>query len=372
MKIVIATTSGFHLRHLARELIASGHNVAYLNYLPWFRNRRDAIPSPNVKSFFWRLQPWSTAALFRPWRALRHAAVESIFHRADEAYAAALPCCDVFIGLSALSDRCAEAARSQFGAKIVIDRGSRHVLSQDALLRAGGGAGLSSRYIDRELASYDRADAIALPSDHAVQSFVANGFSPQKLFKNVYGVDCSRFLPAQRPSGPLRVLFVGQWSRRKGCDALSALLARRPDLTLTHVGSAHDLSFPAQNNFVTLGHLPHPALHHEMTRHHMLVLPSREDGFGMVLSEALASGLAVIGSTLTGAPDLRAQITDKSWIEIVPPADVDALETAISRLEAVLRRQPTDHVPLSESDRAALGWCAYARRYADFLKTLNS
>jgi glycosyltransferase involved in cell wall biosynthesis len=370
MRIAIATTSGFHLRHLARELIASGHEVAYLTYAPSFRNRRDGIPSARARSFFWRLLPWSAAALFRHARRLQAKGVEVLFRRADEAYAAELPPCDILIGLSALTDRCARAAREKYNAKIVIERGSRHVASQNELLVAGGGRPLSALYVARELASYARADYIALPSDHAVESFVERGFARQRLFKNSYGVDLALFAPTPRPPGPTRLLFVGQWSLRKGCDAFAELLRRNPDLHLTHIGLGSDLPVPDLPNFTTLGHRPHPALHAEMARAHMLLLPSREDGFGMVLTEALASGLPVIGSSRTGAPDLRALIENKESILVVPPADAGALAAAIRRMEGFVARQPEDRAILTEADRRSLSWAAYARRYGAFLKSI--
>ncbi|MCI4679538.1 glycosyltransferase family 4 protein [Rhodoblastus acidophilus] len=370
MRIAIATTSGFHLRHLARELIASGHEVAYLTYLPPFRNRRDGIPAVHARSYFWRLLPWSAAALFRHAHRLQARGVQKLFRRADALYAVDLPPCDIFIGLSALADASARAAREKYRAKIVIERGSRHVASQNELLVAGGGQRLSAHYVARELTSYERADYIALPSDHAVESFVERGFARQRLFKNSYGVDLARFAPTPRPPGPARLLFVGQWSHRKGCDVLAEVLRRNPDLHLTHIGTAHDLSFPALPNFTTLGHKPHPELHAEMARRHMLLLPSREDGFGMVLTEALATGLPVIGSTRTGAPDLRELIANRESVIVVPPADAGALATAIRRMENFIARQPEDRAILTEKDKSNLSWAAYARRYSAFLHAI--
>ena len=370
MRIVIATTSGFHLRHLAREWIADGQDVTYLTYLPKFRIRRDGIPTTRARSYFWRLQPWSAAALFRPWSALRNAAVDRVLSCADAAYAADAPPCDIFIGLSAMADASARAAREKHGAKVVIERGSRHVLSQDALLRAGGARPLRESYIRRELASYDCADVIALPSDHTVESFVERGFPETKLFRNPYGVDLAQFPRTPRPPGPPRLLFVGQWSTRKGCDVIREVLRRNPDFDLTHVGTLADLPFPELPNVRTLGHRTHPQLRQEMERHHILLLPSREDGFGMVLSEALASGLPVIGSTRTGAPDLRALISMKESVEVVPPSDVPALEQAIRRMAAFVARQSHDRAILSEADKAELSWAAYARRYSAFLQTI--
>jgi len=370
VKIVIATTSGFHLRHLARELIAVGHDVDYLTYLPSFRIRRDGIPAANASSYFWRLAPWSAAALFRYLPRLQNGAVQAMFSRADEAFAVNLPPCDAFIGLSAMADKCARVARDRFGAKIVIERGNAHVLEQNELLVTGGGAPFPELYVARELASYACADYIALPSSHAVESFVERGFPREKIFKNMYGVDLGRFTPSRRPPGPLKLIYVGGWSFRKGCDVMTEVLRAAPELSLTHVGLPLDMALPDLPNFRSIGYRPHAELVREMARHHILLLPSREDGFGMVLIEALASGLPVIGSSKTGAPDLRELIASGKSVAIVPPADPVALRDAIEDMARHVETQGDDRQILSKMDKVNLSWAAYARRYSDFLQSI--
>jgi glycosyltransferase involved in cell wall biosynthesis len=370
LKIVIATGRGFHLRHLARELIRLGRDVTYMTYLPNFRIRHDRIPLECARSYFWRLQPWSGAALLRPISSLVRYGTEAMFTRADEAYARDLPPCDIFIGLSAITVRSAEAARRKYRAKVILERGSRHVLSQKELLAGSGAEPLSPHYIERELAGYEVADYIALPSTHAVESFIERGFDPARLFRNPYGVEFGDFKSLPRPEGRLRLLYVGGWAYRKGCDAIAAMLAANPDFLLTHVGMRGDLEFPNLPNFVTLGHKSHAELGSVYTRHHMLLLPSREDGFGMVLVEALAAELPIIGSSMTGAPDLRDMIAERDAVRIVPPADATALKQAVRETAAWIAAQPPDGRILRQEDRANLSWTAYAKRYDTFLQSI--
>ena len=370
MKIVIATTRGFHLRHLARELIAAGRDVTYLTYLPQFRVRRDGIPLARARSYFLALQPWTGAALLRYPRRLVERATVALFTRADEAYARDLPACDVFIGLSAMAVRSAKVAREKFGAKIIIERGSRHVLSQRDILAATAGQPLSRDYIDRELAGYELADYIALPSQQAVDSFRERGFAADRLFRNPYGVELGVFAPSQRPPWPLRLVFVGNWSYQKGCDAIAQMLVDHPDLHVTHVGTRGDLAFPIASNFVSLGHKSHVELPQTLRSCHILLLPSRQDGFGMVLLEALAVGLPVIASTMTGGPDLAEMIHERDAVAIVPPADARALADAVRRMEAWLGSRPAKGAILTEADKAGLSWAAYARRFDAFLSTI--
>jgi len=346
-----------------------GEDVRFISYLPRQRTRRDGIPDHASLSLFYRLLPLSAAALFRYLPKLQNHSIERIFSRTDLSIAARLPRCDVLIGLSAMTVGAALAARERYGAKVVIERGSRHVLSQQELVRAGG-ARLSELYLTRELASYRVADRIGLPSSHAVQSFVDQGEPPERLFQNAYGVDLRQFTPSPRPDGPIKMLFVGQWSIRKGADIMTAALERLPNMHLTHVGTQADQPFPSNPRFATLGHLPHAALGEAMKHHHMLLLASREDGFGMVLLEALASGLPVVASTMTGAPDLRAAIEAPEWVELVEPANVESLVTGIEIVADRLATGPADRELLSSTDRAFWSWRSYAERYRDYVYTL--
>jgi len=369
MKVVIATTRGFHLRHLARELIAIGRDVEYLTYLPRFRIESDGIPLSRAKSYFWQLQPWSAAALFRHLQNLQDVAVERMFELTDRAFARDLPPCDVLIGLSALTVETACVARQKYGAKIVLERGSRHVLSQSELL-AGGGKALGKAYVERELAGYELADYIALPSGHTVESFVERGFDQARLFKNPYGVDLRFFRPSPRPTGAIRLLYVGGWTFQKGCDAFTDVLRAHPELALTHVGMPGDVGFPQLPNFVSLGHKTHGEIREVMAYHHILLLPSRQDGFGMVLSEALASGLPVIGSTKTGAPDLQDLIQNKKAVRLVAPANADDLIRAIQELSRWIETESGGREILTDVDRRNLSWAAYAKRYDEFLRSI--
>jgi glycosyltransferase involved in cell wall biosynthesis len=66
-----------------------------------------------------------------------------------------------------------------------------------------------------------------------------------------------------------------------------------------------------------------------MSRSHVLVLPSIQDGFGLVLAEAMACGCVVIGTHHTGAPDV---VTDAENGFVVPIRDSDALATRLQFL----------------------------------------
>lgn len=369
-RVVIATTTGFHVRRLARALQDRPIDLRYFSYMPRFRLRQDGLADASSTSLFLSLLPLSALALARPFSSLRSWATEALFAPTDRAIARRLPPCDVFIGLSSLSVLAAQQAKQLYGATVILERGSRHVLSQNDLVVAGGGTPLSSDRIRRELDGYACADYVSLLSEHSRESFIERGFPPDRLFVNPLGVDLSCFRPSPRPDGSVRILFVGAWSQQKGADLLLSAMERRPSWQLTHVGTIGDADQRHLSNVNYIGTRDHRQLSEIMRDHHVLVLPSRQDGFGMVLLEGLASGLPVVASRMTGGRDIRERLTDPSLVELCDAGDCDSLLAAMEAQVDRLDTRPADRQIMTPADRAQFGWSAYADRYWSFLQNV--
>jgi glycosyltransferase involved in cell wall biosynthesis/peptidoglycan/xylan/chitin deacetylase (PgdA/CDA1 family) len=144
------------------------------------------------------------------------------------------------------------------------------------------------------------------------------------------GVDVDYFVkPEHRPDGQ-RVLFVGNAvSGNKGLDILEKAVADMPDVTLHVVGEVAEKS--DQQNVVYHGVLRGKALVRQYQNARVFVLPStgKTESFGMVLIEAMACGVPVIGTDVGGIPLV---IDDKKTGLIVPPASPEALTDAIRSL----------------------------------------
>jgi glycosyltransferase involved in cell wall biosynthesis len=191
------------------------------------------------------------------------------------------------------------------------------------------------------------------------------------LFYNPYGVDLAMFpLGVKKaPNEPISFLFVGIWCFRKGCELLAEAVRKVPKVRLTHVGALGDMKFPiGDDRFVHIDPVPQQELTRFYAAADVFVLASREDGFGMVLSQALATGLPVICTDRTGGPDLAHSSALAARITVVPAGDLDALRSAIA---AWRRRLAARAVlpPLAATDRATLSWAAYGRRYSDELQS---
>ena len=319
MKVILSTIGKFHTFDLAREL--DKRNVLgciYTGY-PNFKLTKEGIPANLIQSFPYFHAPY----MKMPWDFFGNTAKREweYWDRVsfDSYVAKNIPVCDVFSGLSGSAIKTAKVVKSRNGVYLC-DRGSCHIQEQNLILEEEHDRwglkynSIDPRIIERELAEYDLADAITVPSTFAYNTFLSRGVPSRKLFLVPYGVDLQKFGKVSSPhKGTFDVLFVGGGSLQKGVpDLLNAYKeVCHPHKTLTMVGSFPN-SFKiwlknkgllsAGINFT--GHVPQYNLKELMSRSHVMVLPSIQEGFGMVQAQALACGCPVIATQNTGAQDL--------------------------------------------------------------------
>jgi glycosyltransferase involved in cell wall biosynthesis len=367
-RVAIATAGRFHVLDLARELNALGYQVDFYSYVPKSRAARFGLRSSCNRS----LVPFALPALavqrFAP--AVPPAVREwLLFKSLNLATMIRLRPCDLFIGMSGIYLEAARFAKQRFGAAVWLERGSRHILSQDQILADIPGATRpTSLAIGRELAGYALADRIVIPSLHVKESFRRDPTAHAKLFLNPYGVDLEMFPTVKRYSSEkeFSLLFVGSWTLEKGCDLLVSAIVQTPGVRLVHVGPiGSDLAFPTDDpRIVHIDPLPQTELARLYAEADAFVLASRQDGFGVVLAQALASGRPVICTDRTGGPDLAHTPALAQHITIIPHDDLSALIAAMAGLRD--RHKLGDcPSPLTDADRETLSWTAYGRRYAE-------
>ncbi len=299
-----------------------------------------------------------------------------LFRALNSALRRRLEPCDVLICMSGIYLEAAKHAREKYAAKIYMERGSRHIESQKAILDdlrdQGFLAGtVDTRVVERDLICYSIADKISVPSVQVERSFMENGISQQKLFRNPYGVDINMFPITQQPTPKSAVLlFVGLWTYRKGVDLLvESLKELGPKVRLIHVGPVADAPLPNFPNFEHHDAVPQWQLTEYYSKAHLFVLASREEGFALVLFQALASGLPIVATDRTGGEDLWPFLPDKSWVKIVPTDNLEALVGGIQKMlpRALALKGERDLLGLS---RERLTWAAYAKRYSQDMEKL--
>jgi glycosyltransferase involved in cell wall biosynthesis len=211
--------------------------------------------------------------------------------------------------------------------------------------------------IDRELREYQLADRILIPSEPARQSFIRQGIDPARVVKVPYGVDISAFSPPLKERLPAAVVSVAAVGLRKGHHHLieAYRMLSTPNATLTLVGTVTpgwgDRLRLDQVGVRATGPVNRSRVIEELQRASVFVLASVEDGFGLVIAQAMACGLPVIATEATG---IRELITDGVEGIVVPaPPDAQTLAEAMDSL-------------LSDPDRAREMGAAGRRRVESF------
>jgi glycosyltransferase involved in cell wall biosynthesis len=148
------------------------------------------------------------------------------------------------------------------------------------------------------------------------------------------GVDTGRFHPGkQRPQsrGPIKVLFCGNLSRRKGAHLLPDIARRlQSDIQILYTrGLRAHSPLPALPNLIDLGMIRHADMPELMRSVHLLLFPTFREGFGLVAAEAMATGLPVIATNCSSLPEL---VEDGRGGYLCAPGDVAAFADRISQL----------------------------------------
>ena len=185
-----------------------------------------------------------------------------------------------------------------------------------------------------------------------VSSFIrdqvlAQGFPAARTHVHYTGVDCDATRPRDPGEETATILHVARLVEMKGTATLlhayAGLAAGHPGVSLVVVGDgplrrglerlAGALGIGEQVRF--LGALPHAEVMGWMRRAAMLVLPSvrtatgRVEGLGMVLLEAAATGVPVVGSRVGGIPE---GLVEGETGLLAPARDAAALGACIGAL----------------------------------------
>ncbi len=149
-----------------------------------------------------------------------------------------------------------------------------------------------------------------------------------------------RKLLALHPARPERftVLFAGRHYRRKRVEILlgaaAQLRERIPQLEVRIVGSGpctaelHRLArhLKLEGTVTFLGDISRAALAAEYNRAHIFCLPSVQEGFGIVLLEAMAAGTPIVAARAAAIPEVVPHGT------LVEPDNFEALAAGIEEL----------------------------------------
>jgi glycosyltransferase involved in cell wall biosynthesis len=182
--------------------------------------------------------------------------------------------------------------------------------------------------ISREEREYAMARRVITLSSFAKRSFVEQSVPPEKVTLLLSAVDVSRFRPDQEimrarlsrigNGSPLRVLTVGSFSMRKGAyDLVEIAKGMAAGMSFRFVGdiSAEALALKkrAGSAIEFVPRVPEYELKQHYAWGDIFVFPTIEDGFPAVLAQALASGMPILATPNSCAPDI-VRHGETGWI----------------------------------------------------------
>ncbi|GAB3386800.1 glycosyltransferase family 4 protein [Humibacter soli] len=231
---------------------------------------------------------------------------------------------------------------------------------------------------ERERRALDAADAVVATSRWIRDELVAEGLAHTgRIAIARPGVDPAPATEASDDGG--RLLCVGAVAPHKGQDVLVRALAGLDEdhsWTCTIVGSPDvDPDFAEALNAVVestgladrvrfAGVLTGRALEDAYSAADLVVAPSRAEGFGMAVADALARGIPVLASRVGGLPEA---LGDSGAGILVPPDDPWALRVVLQQWWGDSARRKALKAEAMRTRRSAPGWRETAETVAAVL-----
>ncbi len=178
------------------------------------------------------------------------------------------------------------------------------------------------RYLGRRANLFQDGRLFIAVSDFVRRRIIAQGAPENRTVVHYIGVDTEQFRPPQNVNREKCVLFVGRLVAKKGCahllKAMALVQSALPDVELVIIGDGPEraeLEAEAQRTlqkFRFLGAQNQEVIRKWMHRATVFSVPSvtaptgDSEGFGIVFTEAQASGLPVVSYASGGIPEAVA------------------------------------------------------------------
>ena len=321
MKISIAATNPCHLYPLALELHKLGAlGCYYSGYPEWKLAPPSGLP---VRTHSFRTTVIYGALKYIP--AILRPSPRSLFLWQDHGFDAwvgrALEPCDAFHAMPGQALRGFERAR-KLGIRTVLNHATGPVREwvrimepeyQRIGMRLADVCPYDAAYFAREDQEYALADYHCAASTVVRDQLIALGIPSSRIQLAGYGADPAIFNTNDRPTpDKFRILFAGQIGLRKGLRTLLETLEQcdHPNWEMHFYGGIapeadHDLAaYKGPTPLIQHGSVSQRELAEAMRHASVLVLPSLEEGFGLVIPQALNCGTPCIVSDRVGGKDL--------------------------------------------------------------------
>ena len=232
-------------------------------------------------------------------------------------------------------------------------RGWQHIPMTDGWIHSESSLGPLHRAA--RIVVYRSSSAFIGASRKSAALYRSYGVPEEKIFTSHLCVDNERFRPwADQSERPFDVMFSGQIIERKlpgfFIEVVRRLVKVRPALKVLVIGSG-----PLREEFlrglaetgagvVYPGHIQQKDLPAQYAQAKILMFTTRNDPWGIVANEAMASGTVVLTSPFAGVTDdlvfdgangFVRELSPEAWADCVIPLLDDPVRLATLRAEAV-------------------------------------
>ncbi len=223
---------------------------------------------------------------------------------------------------------------------------------------------------------WECADLVIAASTFTANTWIAAGWSHKRVVVVPYGAPpVSKRQRLGDGSGPLRILWVGTFSVRKGAHYLLSAwrnsVGANRNVTLDIYGAVtlpESLLENLPSNVRFHGSVPRQELDQVYAQSDALMFPTLCDGFGMVVTEAFSHGLPVITTTRAGAADVVKHGENGFIVNV---ASSEALEDIIQRCLDE-RGKLADMRFAARQSAAAWQWSDYRTAIATNVQSLQA
>jgi glycosyltransferase involved in cell wall biosynthesis len=359
LRIDFAVHGRFYAFHLARALIARGHDVRVLTNYPGWAVERFGIPASHVKSFV--MHAIASRLHDRTLSRLHVSLGLPALHKAFGSWAArnVRDDADLIHIFSGVAEETLIRFKERASPCIQVARGSAHIRTQLELLaeeERRAGVAIDKPYpwiVAREEREYELAHEIVVLSTFAYRTMAERPRLRRRTVPLLAGVDLARFQPGARTVADrlarvergerLRILTVGSFSFRKGALDIAAVAKKMHDRAdFRFVGDLLRETRALRQECAGLIDFVPRVPEFELTTHYswadIFLFPTIEDGFGVVVAQAQASGLPVVATPHCGGPDLITPGENGQIVPIRSPEGIVETLLAWDRDRVLLKR----------------------------------
>ena len=344
MKLFLACITRFHFFNQVQELQRQGYDTNFIStYL------KSSLTSPRFSQY--ELNPEKYISLW--WLGVSFQAYlkslaklkripqirEFFFSQFDQTTTSYInEDYDIFHGWSSMSLECILKCKEK-GVISILDRCSAHtinfhqIISEEYEKWGLKYSAITPKLYSKEIEEYKQVDYVLVPSTYVKNTCIEQGISEDRILQVPLGVSLKEFSPQPKEDDVFRVIYCGSINFHKGVQyllkAFQELNLDNSELWLVGSVAPQFQSFLAKyesDKIIAKGYYPQTQLKFLYSQCSVFCLPSLSDGFGMVLTQAMACGLPIIYTDHTGGPDVARDGEDGFCI---PIRNVEAIKEKI-------------------------------------------